>query len=230
MSAYTRGVELDTVPEFSGDDRSIRRQAALFFLNQPLASDPGSAVTYSNAGYVVASAVLEHVTRKALPDILAERVFRPLGMEAFVGEPRSISPDGLIGHYLEDGTITPFLDDEPSIPVFLHGAGYVSLNTGDYARYVQAHLCALMGRSSFLSKSAALRLHGREPADRAPLGWGVTELGGATVSFHVGGTGDFTAYMAVSETQDRAAVAVVNAGGEPAAAAQRWLVATMTPD
>ena len=229
MPAFDSGSELSTVPAFSGSATEIRRQAAFYFLDQPLVSVPGAKVAYSNAGYVVASALLEHVTGMALTQILDKQVFEPFGFNGRIGEPRAVSPDGLVGHYVNDGKLVPYLDTDPPVPPFLQGAGYISLTTSDYARYVQVHLCGLLGRSAILSQASAKILHGRDRDDHVGLGWGVTELGGSLVSFHVGGTGDFTAYMAVSEAQDKAAIAVLNVGGAPASAAQRWLIATMTP-
>ena len=229
IPAFDSGSELSTVPAFSGSATEIRRQAAFYFLDQPLVSAPGATVAYSNAGYVVASALLEHVTGMTLTQLLDTQVFEPFGFDGRIGEPRAVSPDGLVGHYVDEGKVIPYLDTDPPIPPFLQGAGYISLTTSDYARYVQVHLCGLLGRSTVLSQASARRLHGRDRDDHVGLGWGVTELGGSLVSFHVGGTGDFAAYMAVSEAQDRAAIALLNVGGAPASAAQRWLIATMTP-
>ncbi|NQX93647.1 MAG: beta-lactamase family protein [Erythrobacter sp.] len=229
LPAFSSGKDLDTVPQGAGNGTTEREAAARFFLSQSLENEPGAKLVYSNAGYVVASAILERVSGLSLEALLQRHVFGPARFMASVGEPRVISPNGLTGHYGGEDGLQAYLEDEPPIPLFLQGAGYVSLTTADYARYVEAHLCALQSKGDFLSSADARRLHGRGEADAAPLGWGSAELGGALVSFHVGGTGDFTAFMAVSESQDKGAVALLNASGPASAAAQAWLVRTMTP-
>lgn len=230
LPAFDTGAALEAVPEFRGTDEEVRSQAALFFLRQPLETPPGTSVVYSNAGYVVAAAVLEEVTGTPLPRLLDEGLFRPLRISGELGEPRRLDPEGgLFGHYQTEGRIELNDAEEPPVPVFLEGAGNVSLSTADYARYVQTHLCALQGQSAYLGQNAARRLHGRGRLNGTGLGWGATEIGGTDVSFHVGGTGDFTAYMAVSEDQNKAAIAVMNIGGGPASGGLRWLIEEMTP-
>ena len=227
LPAFDTGAALSSVPQFGAEKGGDRLAAAEFFLSQPLEREPGQSLVYSNAGYVVASAVLEKTSGLSLPVLLEQSLFAPLEISASLGEPRRMGPRQPYGHFVSFGSVVPYTEDEAPIPSFLEGAGNVSLSTADYAAYVQMHLCALKGESRFLSQSMASRLHGED--GEFGLGWGRTELSGDPVSFHVGGTGDFSAYMVVSQAQNKAAVAVVNVGGAPARAALTWIIQTMTP-
>ncbi len=52
-----------------------------FFKNEPFDFEPGTSWHYDNSGYVLLGAVLERVTGKTYPDLLAEWIFTPLGMK-----------------------------------------------------------------------------------------------------------------------------------------------------
>ncbi|PZR30936.1 serine hydrolase [Caulobacter segnis] len=49
---------------------------------RPTAFEPGSAWDYSNTNYVIAGRLVEIASGRSLPEVLAERVFRPLGMRS----------------------------------------------------------------------------------------------------------------------------------------------------
>lgn len=51
------------------------------FRDMPLEFEPGSKMSYSNSGYVVATAVLETVSGQPYASFVAENLFKPLGME-----------------------------------------------------------------------------------------------------------------------------------------------------
>lgn len=230
LPGFDTGAELRTVPEFEGSQREVGIAAAEWFLAQPLETEPGTATAYSNAGYVIAAELVSRAAGKDFRQVVAEEVFVPLGIEAAYGEPRRMPGTQPFGHTATETGIAPYLDEDPPIPTWLEGAGNVAIPVGGYARYVRAHLCALRGESDFLDEALAERLHTPVLDGGAAMGWGRTELAGRPTSFHIGGTGDFTAYMALSPESDRAALAVMNVGGAPAASGQKWLIATMTAE
>ncbi|WP_203708998.1 serine hydrolase domain-containing protein, partial [Cellulomonas marina] len=63
-------------------------------LATPWVAEPGTAFSYSNAGYVVLGMLLERTTGRDLGDLLREGVFRPAGMRhsAFPDEPQHRGP------------------------------------------------------------------------------------------------------------------------------------------
>jgi CubicO group peptidase (beta-lactamase class C family) len=58
-------------------DRASRTAAVL---DAPLVSRPGTAFEYSCVGFIVAGLLAERVTGRGLPDLVTERVCRPLGL------------------------------------------------------------------------------------------------------------------------------------------------------
>ena len=76
-----------------------------FFVDEPLAFEPGKQWDYSNAGYIVLGAIIERVAGQSYYDYVRERIFKPAGMKntAFY-EPDNKSPNIAIGYTSFDGT------------------------------------------------------------------------------------------------------------------------------
>ena len=230
LPAFNTGAELGTVPTLTGSNREVIEGTAIWFLQQPLAGEPGTQTLYSNAGYVVAGAVLEHVTGASFASVIEREVFVPLGIGGAFGEPREIN-GGLTGHIIKDGEVTAYTDDEPAIPAFLAPAGNVVVGLPDYVTYLQSHLCGLQGKpNSLLSGAQATAMHTPVIEGGVGLGWATTEIGGYETSFHIGGTGDFTAFAALAPGKDQGVAALLNIGGSPAASVQAWVVETMSEE
>jgi CubicO group peptidase (beta-lactamase class C family) len=58
-----------------------------FLLDRPQAHPPGSFFTYDTAGVHLLGVILERAASRALPSYAADRLFRPLGIEAVAWEP-----------------------------------------------------------------------------------------------------------------------------------------------
>lgn len=123
---------------------------------------------YSNAGYVVAGAMLEQAGGAPWEALVAREVFEPLGLtSAGFGPPEGAAPQGhrtaLIGG-LRAVPPGPRADNIPA----LGPAGRVHLSGGDMLRYLRAHLVA---DPDFLAPESWARLHAAEgPGDYA-MGW-----------------------------------------------------------
>lgn len=129
---------------------------------------PRGGFLYSNAGYVVAGAMLEAVGGAAWEDLVAREVFGPLGLtSAGVGPPEGDQPQGHRGGLL--GGLRPVPPGPRADNVAALGpAGRVHLSAGDMLAYLRTHLVRDPG---YLSADSWARLHRAEgPGDYA-LGW-----------------------------------------------------------
>jgi CubicO group peptidase (beta-lactamase class C family) len=167
-------------------------------------------MTYSNAGYVVAAAMLERVTGTRFEYLLQARLFAPLGIHARFDWPAAADRNAPWGHALIDGKLTAVDPRDPANrpPEWANPAGNVSMSTGDFARFVQLHLRGLRATSTFLDPGTFLRLH--TPIGAYAYGWGVADLGNRRISFHQGASGLFYALMIVDAANDVAVVVVAN--------------------
>jgi CubicO group peptidase (beta-lactamase class C family) len=220
LPAYTSGRALDAVKARGADARERRLSFALQVLRAEPAQAPGAETLYSNAGYVVAGAMLERIGERSFELLAQDRLFRPLGIKAEFGTPPRPEPGHPWGH---TAPAKVHISPEPIIPDFLQSAGDVSLSMRDYGLYLREHLCGLQGRQTRLLKPATVRLlHGG--AGEAGLGWGRLDSAAGRASMHVGGTGAFTTYVVVVPGRNVALATSVNSGSDEAGAAARKLL------
>jgi CubicO group peptidase (beta-lactamase class C family) len=215
LDAYTSGAQIDSIPMPTGDARSQRRSFAIGVMSRPPAVAPGTETRYSNAGYVVVGAALEHRMNMPFEQLMQARLFDPLGIRATFGEPSASGGDQPRGHFSRNDVHQVYRFAEPVIPPFLQPlqpAGDVALSAEDYGKYLQLHLCGLRGRTSLLKPETIRFMHEPRGDEGASLGWGRYEFDGAPASIHVGGTGAFTAYVAVIPGRDLAVATMVNSG------------------
>jgi len=159
---------------------------------------------YSNAGYVVAGAMLEAAGGASWEDLVAREVFDPLGLSsAGFGPPAGDQPMGhraaLIGG-LRPVPPGPRADNIPA----LGPAGRVHLSGGDMLRYLRVHL---VREADYLSADSWERLHRAEgPGDYA-MGW--VDMDG--VLRHSGSNTMWFAQMRLHEAEGVAVFVAVNA-------------------
>jgi CubicO group peptidase (beta-lactamase class C family) len=77
LLTHTSGLPAGAVVRGSTDAERLRR-----LLRTKLGMPPGTTVTYSDIGYVVAYAAAERAAGEPLPKLLKRRVWEPLGMDA----------------------------------------------------------------------------------------------------------------------------------------------------
>jgi CubicO group peptidase (beta-lactamase class C family) len=183
---------------------------------------PRGTYRYSNAGYVIAGAMIEAATGETWEDLLQREVFGPLGMTASgfgppgvagsVTEPRGHRPAG--GNWLpvEPG---PFADN----PAALGPAGTVHAPLADYARFMAAHLAGARGEAGgLLTAESYETLHTPAPGSEYAFGWAVTERdwagAGRRVLVHSGSNTMWFATVWIAPERSLAMFAVTNAAGD----------------
>ncbi|UWQ95074.1 beta-lactamase family protein [Rhodobacteraceae bacterium M385] len=179
------------------------------YVAEMLYSQPETAVgefVYSNAGYVVAGAMLEAVGGAPWEELMQEHVFGPLGMEsAGFGPPQGAAIEGHATRLLRGVRSAGQGPEADNIPA-MGPAGRVHLSAGDMLRYLRAHL---VRDESFLSPATWEVLH-TAAGDRGysdsiegyAMGWGVDENGNLV---HAGSN---TFWYAVAYIDPSAGVAV----------------------
>jgi CubicO group peptidase (beta-lactamase class C family) len=209
--------DLDAVPPAAGSASQRRLAFAQWVVTRAPASNAGE-FGYSNAGYVVASLMMERVAAKSWEDLLSARLFAPLELRtAGLGWPAAAGANAPVGHYSLDGTTLIAHDDaSEAFPDLMSPAGNVAMSVGELGRYVQAHLRGLEGRDDLLPAAAIAELHESTYPEVVPgltyaFGWLRSAAEGVRVDAHDGSADTFYAVMALSPDLGRAAVAVANA-------------------
>lgn len=148
----------------------------LFYLQRVLSTKPpktpGSAFEYSNAGYIIAGAMLERVAGEPWEDLMRKRLFKPLGMaSAGFGPPSSASrADQPWGHVWKSGRFAPAYGDNPPP---LGPAGTVHCSLADYLKLADLHASSGTRPPGLLKRATVEFIRTPPAGGNYALGWGV---------------------------------------------------------
>jgi CubicO group peptidase (beta-lactamase class C family) len=168
-------------------------------------SKPGDKYRYSNANYVLLSVVVERVSGQCFVDFLADKIFKPLGMNNTfwaLGPPRD--PNSVACAYDQFGS--------PS--------GYDSLTTGDggmfstvddLLKWDQALCTERLVRQSTLAEAFSPG-QVRQGVSTYGFGWNTREDGGRKFVWHTGSVGGYRAFIARRLADKVAIIMLTNKG------------------
>jgi len=159
---------------------------------------PGTQFTYSNFASMLLSCAVARRAGTDFETLIKQRLFAQLGMEgAYITAPRA-GIRAAVGH-------TPNAAPAPAwhFATNLAGVGGVRATLDDMVGYVQG----LLGWTD-AAITPALEL-AQQPVSADPpfaMNWMLVPLGGRSVRVHEGGTGGFSAFVAVDHERQRGAV------------------------
>jgi len=172
---------------------------------QPMVESPGAKWRYNNGGYVLLGILVHRVTGKFYGDLLASRIFKPLGMyTARVISEHEIVMNRSSGYQLEDGKIVNQDWVSPSLNRTADGSLYLSIDDmkkWDAAMYrnkvLGSDIIAEMSRPTRLIDGSIAVVN---PGDHYPvyygMGWTISHKQGYTCIAHAGGWQGFRTYYA----------------------------------
>lgn len=159
--AWEEDEEISRAPIVAGSPTQMRRAAVLWLLNQAPVAPPGTTHVYSNAGYIIAAAMAEQVTRMAWENLVLERLADPLELASLgFGWPAQVDPSQPWGHKSSpDGFVAHDPNDDYQAGPLLGPAGDLRMSIVDLARFAQLHLDGLQGKARLLSVETFQKLH-----------------------------------------------------------------------
>jgi D-alanyl-D-alanine carboxypeptidase len=190
---------------------------------------PGVHYAYSNVGYQVLGNVVESIAKRPYPDVIEERILKPLGMRASAAKfTHATRPKLAIGY-------ERMYDDRPShmahplVPAtwleYAAGDGSIVSTPADMAAYARM----LLNRGAGPAGSRVLSAEGFElltqraisSGDKSWYGYGLntTEREGHTLVTHSGGMVGYASMVVADLEAGVAAVTFVNGPGSPGAVA-----------
>lgn len=203
IQPYTSGFEYSKLPELKGDISEKRKAFAEFVLSQA----PVTKGTYSNAGYALASLMLEKTSGKSYEDLI-KITFSQLELDCFFGFPNRQDINSPWGHWTEADTPIPLGPDHfYKLNPIVAPAGDISMNIVDYSKFVQLHLKGLNKDNYLKSQSYQTLLFGKK--DMA-YGWGNAKINDLTFGYHDGSAGTFYAHLIISVDMNVAVVILAN--------------------
>ena len=211
------GGHLAGIRHYQGDENFIRDPyptvldgLSIFFADDPLLHEPGTAYAYTSYGFNLLSAVVEGAAKRSFLGHMREAVFRPLGMRDTVADFVTPIIPGRTSYYVRDdaGQVVnaPWVNNSYKWA----GGGFLS-TTEDVLRFADAHL-----DGEFLSEaSRKLLFTEQKTRDNEGVGYGFgwfiqTREDGRRLLSHSGGSVGGTSLMVMEPETGVVVVGLIN--------------------
>jgi CubicO group peptidase (beta-lactamase class C family) len=203
--------------KFFADARSTRQQRAAYIglalMDAPEVA-PGSPFSYSNTGFLVATAIAEKATGKPYEELMQNDVFAPLGMQ-HVGF--GDTGEGQNRGHQHGKPMLNMTKGDDGAPAMYAPAGFLHMPLAAWARFNLDQLAGAKGQGKLLTPASYKLMQTAQPGSPAGLDWGVQasiagRQGPALV--HQGSDGNWLAIVALFPEQGSGAMVVANAADD----------------
>ncbi|MEM1321831.1 MAG: serine hydrolase [Bacteroidota bacterium] len=199
------------IPSYTGDPEVMKNRASIVeapdefikrFNEKELEFEPGAEFSYNNSGYYLLGMILEKVGGKPYDQVLADNIFKPLGMENSGYEHyQNVIP------YLSQGYSV--IGDDPLRCNFIntdiaYAAGALYSTVGDLHRW---HLA--LSNNELVSAETKAKIYTPEKANYG-YGWEIDQMHNRTSYAHGGGIDGFSTFIARFPEEDVCVVALSN--------------------
>lgn len=183
------------IPGFKGTNPEKRKQFGRFVLTlAPVKPDAQQPFIYSNAGYTLATLMLEKVTHKSWEQLVEQIFNKDLKLQVKLSWPENQKRKDTWGHSSENDKLTPVPSTVDYHLDYTEPAGDLNIKLKDYIKFIQLNLKGLEGKDNYL-KAETYRFIHKGVADYS-LGWFNIYENGTELSVH-SGTGAFTYFTLV---------------------------------
>lgn len=209
LLTHTSGVRGEGDEDLDLQRNYTDEELARNFFEHGLSFAPGSRWAYSNAGYVLLGALVKRAGGKFYGDLLAERVFAPLGMKtARVISDTDIVMNRAAGYELKDGVLKN--QDWVSRTLNATADGSLYLALPDYAAWDRGLRAGrILKPESWKQVYTPVTLASGKSYPYG-FGWGVDTLNGQTVYSHGGSWQGFRSSIARYLGSDVTVVVLAN--------------------
>jgi len=212
------GGTMGRLPDSSPIRTSDQAGVATYLAKQGLTANPGTKYAYTFRGFAAVARCVEVVTEKRFPEILEEKLLKPLGMSNTTFQPNL---ELLKRHpryakriaNLDDEKISAFLEKKKrESKRFVNVGGGLISTPDDLVKFYRLHsLRGKIGDKRLIPEKAIAKLYEKQPGTRG-YGLGFNLFGNAVVG-HGGASGTIGA---VDLKNDRVVVILTQAGSTAA--------------
>jgi len=178
------------IPEFKGTKQERRSKFGQFVLTlKPVIVGTDNSFIYSNAGYTLATLMLEKITGKSWEQ-LVEKIFnRDLKLNVKLSWPENQEQKDTWGHSFDNGKLTPLASTAAYHLDFTEPAGDINIKLKDYIKFIQLNLQGLKGHNNYLKAKSYQYIH--KGIKNYSLGWYNMYENGKELSTHSGTAGTY---------------------------------------
>lgn len=206
-----QGEDDPVIPDFKGTKQQKRKEFGKFVLTlDPVKPDEQNPFIYSNAGYTLATLMVEKLTGKSWEQLIDQVFNKELHLQVQFSWPENQKRKDTWGHKTENDQLKPVPSSMGDQLDYTEPAGDLNITLKDYIRFIQLNLKGLKGENNYLKASTYNRIH-NGTANYA-LGWFNIFENGKQLSVHAG-TGAFTYFTLVhiDKQKDTAYIIFTNA-------------------
>lgn len=165
LLSHRAGLLKSFVADLKPTRRYTATQGRLAYLEQvvetKLLHPPGAGLFYSNAGYIIAGAMMERVSGQEFTELMAEKVFRPWNLKtAAYGPAAAKDPESQPWGHRWNEKSRRLESRQTDDAHWVDPAGNISLSIGDWAEFVMRHIhrASVSGQNA-LREETLRRLH-----------------------------------------------------------------------
>jgi len=213
IQPFTSGDESVNCPRFTGDKQEKRAKLAeCVLMLQPVESDKNW--NYSNAGVVIAACMLEKVCGKSWEKLVTEILKEKSEIDLVFGWPHRNFRNQPLGHWIRNGKLVPVPPNIKYDLSALEPAGDISMNIGNFAKFIQLNIKGLAGEDNILKAEMYQFLHTAK--DEYAIGWVNDTKDGKQISWHNGSAGTFYSLAHIDREKSIGYIILVNSGSKTA--------------
>ena len=197
------------IPDSKGTKQEKREQFGQFVLTlEPVFPDEQNPFIYSNAGYTLATLMLEKKTGKSWEQ-LVEKVFnKDLKLNVKFSWPENQRQKDTWGHTYENGKLIPVPSTVDYHLDYTEPAGDLNIKLKDYIKFIQLNLQGLNGVNNYLKADTYKFIH--KGIENYSIGWFNIYENGKEFSTHSGTAGTYYSLVQIDRINGKAYIIFTN--------------------
>lgn len=206
-----QGADTDPkIPNFKGNRQQKRLQFGQFVLGlNPVEYDSTQTFHYSNAGYTLATLMLEKVTGQSWEKIVQQVFNKEMKLDVQFSWPENQKHKDTWGHMMQDTQLVAMPSTIDYHLDYTEPAGDLNIKLKDYVRFIQLNLQGLQGKNNFLKATTYQYL--LKGVENYALGWYNIIENKKEMSTHSGTAGTYYTLVHIDRTANKAYIIFTNA-------------------
>lgn len=197
------------IPEFEGTSQGKRTQFGQFVLTlDPVKLNDQMPFSYSNAGYTLASLMLEKVSGKTWEQLVEMVLNKDLKLNVQFSWPENQKRKDTWGHWLQNDTLKAVPSTIDYHLDYTEPAGDLNIKLTDYIKFVQLNLHGLKGQNNYLKADTYNFIH--KGIKNYSIGWYNIYENGNDLSTHSGTAGTYYSLVHIDRLKNRAYIIFTN--------------------
>lgn len=211
------------IPDFKGANSDKRKQFGRFVLTlEPVKPDEQNSFIYSNAGYTLATLMVEKVTGKSWEQLI-EKVFnKDLKLNVKFSWPENQKQKDTWGHSFENGKLIPVPSTIDYHLDYTEPAGDINIKLKDYIKFIQLNLKGLNGENNYLKAETYKFIH--RGIENYSIGWFNIYENGKEFSNHSGTAGTYYTLVHIDRLKNIAYIIFTNSFSDDTTQGVRLLI------